>query len=91
MVDTIVLNPTADGRLVFEAQTNKILFGEKGRFILAFPTQEVFNNNSFIDPLKFDGFVAYTVTCTGSTAESSDYTMSSKGNGLNFNINSYLD
>jgi len=89
--DTIVLNPTADGRLTFEQQTNKILFGEKGRWILAFASQDVFTNGAFIDPLKFDGFVAYTVNGIGTPAESADYSISSIGNGLNFNITAYLD
>jgi len=89
--DTITLNPTADGRLTFEAQTNKILFGEKGRWELVFPTQDVFNNSSFIDALQFDGFVAYTINGIGSTPESSDYSISTVGNGLNFNISAYLD
>ena len=89
--DTIVLNPTTDGRLTFETQTNKILFVEKGRWILAFASQDVFNNSSFIDPLKFDGFLAYTVNGIGSTAESSTYSISTIGNGLNFNITAYLD
>lgn len=90
-VDTITLNPTADGRLLFEAQTNKILFGKKGRWVLAFPNQDVFNNSAFIDPLQFDGFVAYTVNGTGSTPEGADYSISNIANGLNFNITAYLD
>ena len=89
--DTIVLNPTSDGRLTFESQTNKILFGEKGRWILAFAAQDVFTNSSFINSLKFDGFVAYTVNGLGSTAQSSKYSISNIGNGLNFNITAYLD
>lgn len=91
LIDTITLNPTADGRLTFEAQTNKILFGEKGRWILAFPSQDVFTNSSFIDALQFDGFVAYTVNGIGSTPEGSDYSISTVGNGLNFNISAYMD
>lgn len=91
LIDTITLNPTADGRLTFEAQTNKILFGQKGRWILSFPSQDVFNNSSFIDALQFDGFVAYTVNGIGATPEGADYSISTVGNGLNFNISAYLN
>jgi len=90
LIDTISLTTNIDGRLVFQPITNKILFG-KGRFILAFASQDVFTNSSFIDPLKFDGFVAYTVTGQGSTAEDANYTLNSVGNGLNFNISAFLD
>lgn len=89
LLDTLVLNPTTDGRLVFE-QFNKVLQG-KGRFILAFESQDVFNNNSFIDPLKFEGFTVYTVNGIGTPAESADYSISTIGNGLNFNITAFLD
>lgn len=88
--DTLILNPTADGRLTF-ADHPKILFGQKGRWILAFPSQNVFTNSSFIDPLKFNGFTAYTVNGIGASAQAAKYSISTIGNGLNFNITAYLD
>jgi hypothetical protein len=88
--DTIVLNPTADGRLTMEPQT-KILFGEKGKWTLAMDSQLVYTNQAYVDPLNYNGFVAYTVSGTGATAESSDYSITTMGNGLNFNITAYLD
>jgi len=91
LIDTITLNPTADGRLTFEAQTNKILSGQKGRWVLAFPSQDVFNNSSYVDPLKFDGFVAYTVNGTGASAQAAEYNINTIGNGLNLNISAYTN
>lgn len=88
LIATIVLNPQ-NGKLVFENST-QILKG-KGRFILAFASQSVFNANSFIDPLKYDGFVAYTVNGIGTPAKDSKYSISTIGNGLNFNITAFLD
>lgn len=90
LVDTIPLTTNLEGRLEFQSVNNKILLG-KGRWILAFASQSVFTNQSFIDPLKFKGFTAYTVTGTGAIAESAIYTINAIGNGLNFNISAFLD
>ena len=44
-----------------------------------------------IDPLKFDGFVAYTATGIGDAPEDALYSFGTGGNGLSFNISVYLE
>ena len=88
LVETIVLNPN-NGLLSFENVGYTI--SGKGRFLFAFDSQEVYSDNAYNDPLKFDGFVAYPVTGVGSTAATATYTDMFNGNGLNFNVSAYLD
>ena len=88
LVDTLVLNPQ-NGRLVFE-DVGYVIDGF-GKFIFAFDSQEVKTESAYNDPLKYDGFVIYPVTGIGTTAEDSDYSIVSNGNGLNFNVSAYLD
>lgn len=88
LVTTLTLNPQ-DGKLVFEDVGYSFL--GKGRFLFVFPSQDVLSENAFNDPLKYDGFVCYPVNGIGSTPEGSEYSESSIGNGLNFNVSSYLD
>lgn len=88
VIDTFTLNPQ-NGKLEFE-DVNKTIFG-KGRFLFVFPSQDVLSNNAFNDPLKYDGFVTYPVNGIGSTPEDADYSDSSAGNGLGFNVSVYLD
>ena len=85
---TLTLNPN-NGLLDFE-DVGYIISG-KGRFIFAFESQEVLSNNAFNDPLKYDSFVCYPLTGTGSTAQTAVYTECSNSNGLNFNVSTYLD
>lgn len=88
VIDTIDLT-TNNGRLVFES-VNKEISG-KGKFFFIFDAQEVKSDSAYNDPLKYDSFVAYPVVGIGTTPEGSDYSISGVGNGLNFNITSYLD
>ena len=90
LLDTLTLNPTAAGTLVF-ADNPKVLFGNKGKYILSFANEGVFTNGASINPLKFDGFVSYPVTGTGASAQASEYNAGTSSNGLNFNITAYLD
>lgn len=89
LVDTLTLNTNADGRLVFE-DISYTFYG-KGRWIFAVDSQEVLVNGSAIDPLKYDGFVAYMATGTGSSPETAKWSDNQVSNGLNFNIKAYLD
>ena len=88
VVDTIQL--TVDGgKLVFE-QVNYSISGF-GKFYFVFDAQEVKCDSPYNDPLKYDSFVMYPISGTGSTPESAEYSFGYNGNGLNFNITSYLD
>ena len=88
LIDTLTLNPD-NGILSFEDVGFTI--SGKGRFLFVIYSQEVLIENPFNDPLRYDGFLAYTVTGIGTTAASAEYSDSSVGNGLNFNVSAYLD
>lgn len=88
VIETITLNPN-NGKLEFE-NVNYTITG-KGRFFFVFASQEVYSDNAFNDPLKYDGFVCYPVTGTGVIPPLATFTETSWGNGLNFNVSAYLD
>lgn len=88
LIDTLTLNPN-NGILAFENVPFTI--SGKGRFLFVINSQEVLSENAFNDPLRYDGFVTYPVTGIGATAEGAEYSDSSIGNGLNFNVSAYLD
>ncbi len=88
IVDTITLNPN-NGLLEFE-DVNYTISG-KGRFLFVFPSQDVYSENAFNDPLRYNGFVCYPLIGQGDTPEGADYVETSYGNGLNFNVSAYLD
>lgn len=88
LIDTIQVTPD-NGRLTFE-DVDLTLSG-KGKFILAIDSTEVVSDNSYIDPLKYDGFVVYTTNGTGDAPETANYVDSQIGNGLGFNISAYFD
>jgi len=88
VADTITLNPN-NGLLEFEDVGYTI--SGKGRFFFVFPSQEVYSDNAFNDPLKYNGFVCYPAIGQGSTPQGATYTETSYGNGLNFNVSAYLD
>jgi len=89
LISTITLNPNLEGRLVFEDVNFE--FSGKGKFFFAIAAQNVLTNGAVIDPLLYDGFVAYTATGIGTTAESADYNIGVSNNGLSFNITTYFD
>ena len=88
LITTLTLNPD-NGILSFEDVGYTI--SGKGRFMFVINSQDVLSENAFNDPLRYDGFVAYPVNGIGSTAASAEYSDSSIGNGLNFNVSAYLD
>ena len=89
LITTLTLNPNLEGRLVFEDIDYE--FYGKGKWIFAVDSQNVLTNGAVIDPLANDGFVVYTATGTGATAQASEYSWGSINNGLNFNITAYTD
>lgn len=89
LITTLTLNPNLEGRLVFEDLDYEFSF--KGKTIFAIDAQNVLTNGSAIDPLKYNGFVAYTAVGIGATAEDSVYTYGTSNNGLSFNISTYFD
>jgi hypothetical protein len=89
LIETIILNPNLEGRLVFESI--KKSYSGKGRWIFAVDSQDVLTRNAYLDPLKYDGFVASAETGIGSTPESADYAFSQNSNGLAFNITVHTD
>lgn len=88
LIDTLSVTPT-NGTLGFSDLG--YVFTGKGAFYLAIDSTEVLTDNLQVDPLKYDGFVAYTATGTGEAPESAVYSYSTNGNGLGFNISAYLD
>ena len=85
---TLTLNPS-NGLLEFE-DVGYTITG-KGRFLFVFASQEVLSENAYNDPLKYDSFVCYPVNGIGDTAAGATYSDISNGNGLNFNVTTYLD
>jgi len=88
LLDTITITPN-NGEISF-VDTDIVLSG-KGAFKIAIDSQDVYVGNAHIDPLKFDGFVAYTATGTGNAPETSTYTASTNGIGVGLNISAYMD
>lgn len=89
LVTTLTLNPNLEGRLVFEA-INYSFIG-KGQWIFAIDAQNVLTDGGVIDPLKYDGFVAYTATGIGASPEGATYSFGTSGNGLSFDISVHLN
>lgn len=83
LLDTISLTPD-NGKVTFRPVD--ITFSGKGRFIIAFDSTDVVSSNSTIDPLRFNGFVAYTAIGTGLSPENSNYTYNTYDNGMGVNV-----
>lgn len=88
LVTTLTVTPD-EGRIKFQ-DINYTLSG-KGRHIIAIDSTEVISDNATIDPLVYDGFVAYTGVGVGTSPEGATYTNSTIGNGLGFNVTAYFD
>lgn len=88
LITTLTLNPN-NGILSFE-EVGYTISG-KGSFFFVIDSQEVKTENAFNDPLKYNGFVCYPISGIGASPQSADYSESSLGNGLNFNVSCYLD
>lgn len=88
LIDTISVAPD-NGRLTF--RDVDLSFQGKGQLILAIDATDVYVGNSTIDPLRFDGFVAYTGIGDGDSPEGATYTYNTFGNGIGINVSAYLD
>jgi hypothetical protein len=88
VVDTITLNPS-NGILSFEA-VNYTISG-KGRFFFVIANREVLSESAYLDALRYDSFVVYPVTGTGTSPQSIEYTENAFSNGISLNISTYLD
>lgn len=88
LIDTLPITPSNG---IVDFKTLDYVFSGEGRWIFAIDSTEVESNSYTLDPLKYNGFVAYTATGTGSTPEGAEYDFGSTGNGLGFNITAYLD
>jgi len=88
LLETITVSPD-NGRLNFV--DTDIVFNGKGSFKLAIDSTDMYVGNATVDPLMFDGFVAYTANGTGDAPETADYTYNTFGNGIGINVTAYLD
>lgn len=88
LIDTLTITPK-NGIVDFERLD--YTFKGKGKWIFAIDSTDVESNNYNIDPLKYRGFVAYTATGIGLSPEDAEYTYKTTGNGLGFNITTFLD
>jgi len=88
LLSTITLTPD-NGKLTF--RDTDITFSGKGDFKLIIDSTEVYVNNTTINPLKFDGFVAYTTIGDGDTPAGAKYTYNTFDNGLGLNVSVFLD
>jgi hypothetical protein len=88
LVTTLSITPN-NGALEF-TDFDYTLTG-KGKWIVAIDSQSVKTNGYTIDPLNFDGFVAYTATGTGASPQAATYTYGTTDNGLGFNVSSFFN
>jgi hypothetical protein len=88
LIETITLAPD-NGRLAF--RNTDITFSGKGSFKIVIDSTDVYVGGATVDPLKFDGFVAYTANGTGDAPDTADYTYNTFGNGLGINVTAFLD
>lgn len=88
LIETLTLHPN-NGVLEFEKVGYTI--SGKGRFLFVFASQQVRSLGAYNDALKYDGFVCYPVRGTGEDVATARYSFGNVGNGLNFNVSSYLD
>lgn len=89
LIDTLTLNTNTAGRLEFE--TLDYEFIGPGKWIFAIDSQDVLTNGASIDPLQFNGFIAYMASGIGTTPQGSVYSYGVSNNGLNFNVTAFLD
>lgn len=88
LVTTLSVTPT-NGTVSF--QDLNYTFKGKGKWIFAVDSTTAFIGGGFVDPLKYDGFVAYTCNGIGDAPEDATYSYGVADNGLNFNVTAYLD
>lgn len=88
LIETITIEPD-NGRLAF--RDTDITFSGKGSFKIVIDSTDVLVGEGAVDPLKFDGFVAYMAIGTGDAPETAKYTYNQFGNGLGLNVTAFLD
>ena len=88
LIQTITLQPD-NGRVKF--RDTDITFSGKGDFKLIIDSTEVYTKGNTINPLKFDGFVAYTTTGNGDTPTTADYVYNTFDNGIGLDVSVFLD
>lgn len=89
LVTTLTLNPNLEGRLEFEEID--YTFSGKGQWYFVIDSQDVLTSGGYVEPLRYDGFVARTISGTGVSAQAALYSFGTGGNGLSFNITSHFD
>jgi hypothetical protein len=88
LINTITLEPD-NGRLKF--RDTDITFSGKGDFKLIIDSTEVYTKGVTVNPLKFDGFVAYTTTGNGDTPATAEYVYNTFDNGIGLDVSVFLD
>ena len=88
LITTLTVTPSNG---IVEFKRLDYTFKGKGKWIFAIDSTDVETNNLTIDPLKYKGFVAYMATGIGTTPEGAEYSFSTNGNGLGFNVTSFID
>lgn len=88
LIETLIINPK-NGKLEFEKINYS--FSGPGQWLFAIDSQNILTNNNWIDVLKYDGFICYSATGTGSSPDTSEWSYNSTGNGLGFNISVSLE
>ena len=83
LVDTLQLTP-ANGKLEFSDIGYE--FSGPGRWFFIIDSADVYVDGGALDPLRYDGFVAYTATGIGNSPETATFTDGVMGNGLGFDI-----
>ena len=88
VIETIEITP-GDGHVSFKEVDLTIPLDKLTSLVVE--SSEVYTSSGVVDPLIFDGFLAYTTTGTGDSPETAKYNYSVMGNGLGFNVTAYLD
>jgi hypothetical protein len=88
LIDTLTITPSNG---IVEFKRLDYTFKGKGKWIFAIAATDVESSNLSVDPLKYKGFVAYTATGIGATPEDAEYSFQTNGNGLGFNITSFIN
>jgi len=66
-------------------------FTGKGQWKFIIDSTEITGTPAYIDPLNYDGFVAYTQVGTGDDLESAAWSSSQMGNGIGWNVSVFLN
>ena len=88
LITTLSITPSNG---IVEFKRLDYTFKGKGQWIFAIDSTDVETSGFSVDPLRYKGFVPYTATGIGSAPESADYSYNTTGNGLSFNISTFLD